>query len=341
MPYEQPPARGRDSLSAVRHLVTGGAGFIGSHLCDELLSRGERVHVLDDLSTGAMENIRHLREHPGFTYTIDSASCPPLVAELADDADIIYHLAAAVGVELIVESPVRTIETNVHCTEVVLAQAAKKRKPVFVASTSEVYGKSEDLPFREEGDLVLGATTKGRWSYACSKAIDEFLALAYHKERRLPTVVGRLFNTVGPRQTGRYGMVVPSFVRQALADQPIRVFGDGTQTRCFCHVGDAVQALIDLMLLGDGAYGEVFNIGSQEEISILSLADRVRELTGSDSEVHVIPYEEAYEEGFEDMPRRYPEISKIEAAVGWTPTRTLDEILGDVISFQQEEAAVV
>ena len=200
----------------MRHLITGGAGFVGSHLCDELLSRGERVHVLDDLSTGAMENIRHLRDHPGFTYTIDSADCVPLVAELADDADVIYHLAAAVGVELIVESPVRTIETNVRCTEVVLAQAAKKRKPVFVASTSEVYGKSEDLPFREEGDLVLGATTKGRWSYACSKAIDEFLALAYHKERQLPTVVGRLFNTVGPRQTGRYGMVVPSFVRQAL-----------------------------------------------------------------------------------------------------------------------------
>ena len=325
----------------MRFLITGGAGFIGSHLAEELLARGHRVHILDDLSTGSIDNVRQLKADPRFSYTIETCASTSVVAELVDDADIVYHLAAAVGVDLIVESPVRTIETNVHCTEVVLAQASKKRKPVFIASTSEVYGKSTAFPFREDGDLVMGASTTGRWSYACSKAIDEFLALAYWKERKLPTVVARLFNTVGPRQTGRYGMVVPKFVGSALAGRPLTVFGDGTQTRCFCHVGDVVGALVDLMLLGDGAYGEVFNIGSQEEISILSLADRVRELTQSESDIQVIPYEQAYEEGFEDMPRRYPEISKIEAAVGWTPTRTLDEILGDVISFQQEEAAVV
>jgi UDP-glucose 4-epimerase len=236
---------------------------------------------------------------------------------------------------------VRTIETNVHCTEVVLAQAAKKRKPVFVASTSEVYGKSTSFPFRENGDIVLGATSTGRWSYACSKAIDEFLALAYWKERKLPTVVARLFNTVGPRQTGRYGMVVPTFVQQALAGRPITVYGDGTQTRCFCHVGDVVKALVDLMQLGEAAHGEVFNVGAQEEISILDLAKRVRAMTGSDSEIHVIPYDEAYEEGFEDMPRRYPDITKIDAAIGWTPTHSLDEILTDVIEFHQAEASVV
>ena len=325
----------------MRFLITGGAGFIGSHLAEELLARGHSVHALDDLSTGSIDNLRHLKPDPRFSYTIETCASPSIVAELVDEADIVYHLAAAVGVDLIVESPVRTIETNVHCTEVVLAQASKKRKPVFVASTSEVYGKSTQFPFREDGDLVMGASTTGRWSYACSKAIDEFLALAYWKERKLPTVVARLFNTVGPRQTGRYGMVVPKFVSQALGERPLTVFGDGSQTRCFCHVGDVVQALIDLMLLGEEAHGEVFNIGSQEEISIMDLAERVRELTQSDSEIHVIPYDEAYEEGFEDMPRRYPDISKIEAAIGWTPRQTLDEILGDVISFQQADAAVV
>jgi len=325
----------------MRFLITGGAGFIGSHLAEALLADGHRVHILDDLSTGSIDNVRHLKADPRFGYTIDTCASTSLVAELVDNADIVYHLAAAVGVDLIVESPVRTIETNVHCTEVVLAQASKKRTPVFIASTSEVYGKSTSFPFREDGDLVMGASTTGRWSYACSKAIDEFLALAYWKERKLPTVVARLFNTVGPRQTGRYGMVVPKFVGQALAGRPLTVFGDGRQTRCFCHVGDVVCALVGLMELGDGAYGEVFNVGSQEEISILALAVRVRELTGSESEIHLIPYDDAYEAGFEDMPRRYPEISKIDAAVGWRPTRTLDEILGDVISFQQAEAAVV
>ena len=333
------PTPGKAGL--LRFLITGGAGFIGSHLAEELLARSHRVHVLDDLSTGSIDNIRHLKDDPRFSYTIETCASPSVVAELVDEADIVYHLAAAVGVELIVESPVRTIETNVHCTEVVLAQAAKKRKPVFLASTSEVYGKSTQLPFREDGDLVMGPSTTGRWSYACSKAIDEFLALAYWKERKLPTVVARLFNTVGPRQTGRYGMVVPKFVGAALAERPLTVFGDGTQTRCFCHVGDVVQALVDLMLLGDGAYGEVFNIGSQEEISIYGLAERVLSLTGSDSDIVVVPYDEAYEEGFEDMPRRVPDIGKLEAALGWTATRSLDGILGDVIEFQQAEAAVV
>jgi len=325
----------------MRFLITGGAGFIGSHLAEELLSRGHRVHVLDDLSTGSIHNIRHLKTDPRFSYTIDTCASASVVAELVD-ADVVgYHLAAAVGVELIVESPVRTIETNVHCTEVVLAQAAKKRKPVLIASTSEVYGKSKAFPFREDGDLVMGPSTTGRWSYACSKAIDEFLALAYWKERKLPTVVARLFNTVGPRQTGRYGMVVPTFVGQALSGRPLTVFGDGRQTRCFCHVDDVVTALVDLMQLGDAAYGEVFNIGSQEEISMLGLADRVRELTDSGSEIVLVPYEEAYEAGFEDMPRRYPAIEKIEGAVGWIATRSLDEILGDVVRFMQAEAAVV
>lgn len=325
----------------MRFLITGGAGFIGSHLAEALLADGHRVHVLDDLSTGSIDNVRHLKEDPRFSYTIDSCANTGLVAELVDEADIVYHLAAAVGVELIVESPVRTIETNVHCTEVVLAQAAKKRKPVFVASTSEVYGKSADLPFREDGDLLLGPTSTGRWSYACSKAIDEFLALAYWKERKLPTVVARLFNTVGPRQTGQYGMVVPNFVSAALAERPLTVHGDGTQSRCFCHVADVVRGLIDLMSLGDQAYGEIYNLGSQEEITIHGLAERVIARTGSPSEIQVISYEDAYEEGFEDMLRRVPDTSKVHAAIGWTPSRTLDDILADVIAFHQADAAIV
>ena len=323
----------------MRYLITGGAGFIGSHLSDALLERGHSVHVLDDLSTGSMANIRHLKDQPGFEYTIESCASPRVVAEAVDEADVVYHLAAAVGVELIVQSPVRTIETNVRCTEVVLMQANKKNKPVFVASTSEVYGKSAAIPFTEDGDLVMGATTKGRWAYACSKAIDEFLALAYWKERKLPTVCARLFNTVGPRQTGRYGMVVPNFVRQALAEQPITVFGDGTQRRCFCHVADVVQALVDLMERED-VYGEVFNIGSTEETSIHDLAERVRTRTASASEVVLVPYDEAYEEGFEDMQRRVPDLTKIEQRLGWAPTRTLDDIIDDVIEDQRAGALV-
>ncbi|HWH45290.1 MAG TPA: GDP-mannose 4,6-dehydratase [Thermoleophilaceae bacterium] len=318
----------------MKHLITGGAGFIGSHLSDELLARGHEVHVLDDLSTGSMENIRHLKGRNGFGYTIDSADNAPVVAELVDDADIVHHLAAAVGVGLIVESPVRTIETNVHCTEVLLAQASKKKKPVLVASTSEVYGKSTALPFREDGDLVMGPTVKGRWSYACSKALDEFLAIAYWKERKVPTVVVRLFNTVGPRQTGRYGMVIPSLVRQALAEQPLTVFGDGTQRRCFCHVKDVVRALCDLVERED-VYGEVFNVGSSEEITIRGLAERVIETTGSSSAVSLIPYDEAYEEGFEDMERRIPDTTKIRELIGWETERPLETILADVIEHHR------
>lgn len=319
----------------VNVLVTGGAGFIGSHLADALLDQGSGVHALDDLSTGSIENIRHLKSHPRFEYTIDTANSARVVAELVDEADVVYHLAAAVGVELIVESPVRTIETNVHTTEIVLQAAAKKKRPVFVASTSEVYGKSTSLPFSEDGDLVLGATTLGRWSYAASKAVDEFLALAYWKERKLPTVIGRLFNTVGPRQTGRYGMVVPRFVRQALAGQPITVYGDGTQRRVFCHVDDAVRALVGLMA-HDGVYGEVFNIGGIEEVSVRDLAARVRDLAESESQILTVPYEEAYEPGFEDMMRRLPDTTKIQERIGWVPEHELDRIIRDVIEHHRQ-----
>jgi UDP-glucose 4-epimerase len=320
----------------LRYLITGGAGFIGSHLADELLARGHRVHALDDLSTGAVDNIRHLKAGPRFSYTIESASNASLVAELVDEADIVYHLAAAVGVDLIIESPVRTIETNVHCTEIVLAQANKKKKPVFVASSSEVYGKSQALPFREDGDLLLGPTFTGRWSYACSKAIDEYLALAYWRERRLPVAIGRLFNTVGPRQTGRYGMVVPKFVRQGLAGEPITVHGDGEQSRCFCHVNDVVRAMADLMETEESV-GEVFNIGSSEEVTILELAERARTATESESEIRLVPYDEAYAPGFEDMRRRIPDTAKIRSLLRWEPTRNLDQILADVAEYSRTE----
>ncbi len=316
----------------MRILITGGAGFIGSHLSDAYLERGDEVYVIDDLSTGSIDNIAHLKKHERFHYTIDSVHNYPVVAELVDQCDVIFHLAAAVGVKLIVESPVRTIETNVRGTEIVLAHANKKKKKVLIASTSEVYGLSEQVPFREDGNLVLGATVKGRWSYACSKAIDEFLALAYWREKKLPTIVVRLFNTVGPRQTGQYGMVVPTFVKQALAGRPLTVYGDGTQTRCFGYVGDIVGALIKLMD-DPGAVGQVFNIGSNEEISILELAHRIKELTNSDSEIVLMPYDEAYEEGFEDMPRRVPDISKISAQVGFRPEMSLDRILEKVIAY--------
>jgi len=316
----------------LRVLITGGAGFIGSHLADAYLQRGDEVSVIDDLSTGTIDNIRHLKTNPRFSYTIDSVHNQPVTAELVDQSDVVVHLAAAVGVKLIVESPVRTIETNVRGTEVVLALANKKKKKVLIASTSEVYGLSADVPFREDGNLVMGATTKGRWSYACSKAIDEFLALAYWREKKLPTTIVRLFNTVGPRQTGRYGMVIPTFVRQALAGRPITVYGDGKQTRCFGYVGDVVGALIKLMDHPDSV-GQVFNIGSTEEISIFELAQRVKQLTDSKSEIVFMPYDEAYEEGFEDMPRRVPDTSKIDQLVGFKPEMKLDGILQSVISF--------
>jgi UDP-glucose 4-epimerase len=317
----------------LRVLITGGAGFIGSHLADAYVSRGDEVFVIDDLSTGTIENIQHLKKNPRFHYTIESVHNQPVTAELVDQCDVVFHLAAAVGVKLIVESPVRTIETNVRGTEVVLALANKKKKRVLVASTSEVYGLSTDVPFREDGNLVMGATTKGRWSYACSKAIDEFLALAYWREKKLPTTIVRLFNTVGPRQTGRYGMVIPTFVKQALAGRPITVYGDGSQTRCFGYVGDVVTALVKLMDHPE-AVGQVFNIGSDQEVSILGLAERIKELTRSNSEIVFVPYDEAYEEGFEDMPRRVPDTQKVRELVGFSPQIDLDGILRSVIEYQ-------
>ena len=313
-------------------LITGGAGFIGSHLSEALLERGDEVYVLDDLSTGSIENIDPFKDHDRFHYTIENVLNTPATAEHVDRVDVVVHLAAAVGVRLIVESPVHTIETNVHGTETVLRVANKKRKKVILASTSEVYGKSTDIPFREDSDLVMGATHKGRWSYACSKAIDEFLGLAYYKEKKLPVVVVRLFNTVGPRQTGRYGMVIPNFVRQALAGEPITVFGDGTQSRCFTDVSDVVGGLLGLIDHPDAA-GEVFNIGSQQEVSILELAEKVKAMTKSKSEIVLVPYEEAYEEGFEDMSRRVPDTSKIAKLIGYEPTVSLEQILERVIAY--------
>ena len=312
-------------------LITGGAGFIGSHLADACLARGDRVDAIDDLSTGRRENVRHLEGNPRFHLVVDSVRNQEAVADLVARCDVVVHLAAAVGVRLIVDSPVRTIETNVHGTEVVLAQADRYMKKVLLASTSEVYGLSNQVPFREDGPLVLGATTKGRWSYACSKALDEFLALAYWREKKLPTVIVRLFNTVGPRQTGRYGMVIPSFVTQALAGRPITVYGDGTQSRCFAHVADVVGAI--LRLLGHpAAVGQVFNIGSNEEVSMTALAARVKALAGSRSEIVYVPYDEAYEPGFEDMPRRVPDIGKVGALIGFRPTYSLDAIVKAVIA---------
>jgi nucleoside-diphosphate-sugar epimerase len=318
----------------MKALLTGGAGFVGSHLADALLGAGHAVQVIDDLSTGSMDNIAHLKGRPGFDYVIESVMNEPLTAELIDGADVVFHLAAAVGVKLIVEAPVRTIETNVHGTEVVLTHAAKKGKLVVVFSTSEVYGKSTDVPFREDADLVLGPTPKHRWAYACSKAIDEFLALAYYRERRLPVVIARLFNTVGPRQTGRYGMVIPTFVRQALTGAPITVYGDGRQQRSFTYVGDVVGALVALAQ-EPRAVGEVFNIGATEEVSIRGLAERVRTMTGSRSEIVLVPYEEAYEAGFEDMPRRVPDLTKIHRLIGYAPTRGLDAILAEVVEHMR------
>jgi UDP-glucose 4-epimerase len=316
-------------------LITGGAGFIGSHLAEALLDRGDEVSIIDDLSTGAIKNLDHLRSNPKLRVVIDKVENVPALAELVDRADIVYHLAAAVGVRLVVESPVRTIETNLRSTEVVLDLAAKKKKNVFFASTSEVYGKREVQPCREDDDLIIGPTNIGRWSYACSKAIDEFLALAYAKERGLPVVIARFFNTVGPRQTGRYGMVVPSFVRQALANEPITVFGDGTQARCFGYVGDIVGAVIKLAATPE-AYGQVFNIGNEDEVSIDELARRVIRLTGSSSTVQHVPYSEAYGAGFEDMRRRVPDLTKIHKFIGYRPRVSLDEIIERVVAHAKK-----
>jgi len=316
----------------MKYLITGGAGFVGSHLAGTLLDRGDEVYVIDNLSTGSIENVEHLKDHARFHYTIDTISNQPVTAELVDRVDTIFHLAAAVGVRLIVESPVHTIETNVYGTETILTLANKKRKKVIIASTSEVYGKNTNVPFREDFDLVLGPTNKGRWSYACSKAIDEFLALAYFKEKKLPVVVVRLFNTVGPRQTGQYGMVIPTFVKQALSGRPITVFGDGMQSRCFTDVSDVVKGLADLAI-HPGAVGEVFNIGTNHEITILDLAKKVKEMTGSKAEIVFVPYEQAYEEGFEDMPRRVPDIGKIQKLIGYKPALSLEQTLQRVIDF--------
>ncbi|MBI4271489.1 MAG: GDP-mannose 4,6-dehydratase [Candidatus Rokubacteria bacterium] len=313
-------------------LITGGAGFIGSHLAEALLASGSTVFVIDDLSTGSIENLDHLKAHRRFHYVVDSIMKAPVLAELVDRCDVVFHLAAAVGVRLIVESPVRTIGTNIRGTEIVLELADKKKRKVILASTSEVYGKAARVPFREDDDLVLGPTVKGRWSYACSKAIDEFLALAYWKEKRLPVVIARLFNTVGPRQTGRYGMVLPTFVNQALRGRPITVFGDGRQSRSFTYVGDVVRALVKLAECEE-AVGEVFNVGNGGEIAIEDLAAKVKAMTGSRSPIVHVPYEQAYEEGFEDMPRRVPDISKLKRYVGYEPEVQLEDMIAKVVEY--------
>lgn len=316
----------------MRSLITGGAGFIGSHLAEALLARGDDVFILDDLSTGSVENIRHLKNCTRFHYVFDSLQNRHLLAELVDESEVIFHLAAAVGVRLIVESPVRTIETNVNGTQLVLEAASRKNKLVFTASTSEVYGKSKAIPFCEDSDLVLGPTTKGRWSYAASKALDEFLALSYWKEKRLPVIVARFFNTVGPRQTGRYGMVLPNFVSQALDGPAITIFGTGQQSRCFCDVQDCVQAILRLVD-SERAVGEVINIGSNEEVTIEALAQMVKQRTSSPSPITFIPYDEAYEPGFEDMLRRVPSLEKLKTIAGSCPETPLHAIVDRVIAY--------
>ena len=313
----------------MRYLVTGGAGFIGSHLVGELLARGDEVYILDDLSTGSADNIEPFKADPRFHYAIGSVTDAALVAEMVDSADVVFHLAAAVGVFLVVESPVRTIETNVAGTETVLLQAGKKQRKVLVASSSEVYGSSEHTRFREDDDLVLGPPTSARWSYACSKALDEFLALAHHRERGLPVVIARLFNTVGPGQVGRYGMVLPRFVAQALAGGPITVYGDGSQTRAFCHVADTVRALIGLSG-DDRAVGQIFNVGSGREITIRELAERVRRLVCPEAAITCTPYDQAYAPGFRDMMRRVPDITKLRGFLGFEPTLGIDAIIEQV-----------
>jgi len=318
----------------VNVFITGGCGFIGSHLAERLLERGDSVMVLDDLSTGSMDNIAHLIGQPGFQHRIGSALDRPLVSELVDRADVTVHLAAAVGVRLIVERPVHTIETNVGATETVLAAAAKKQKLVVVASTSEVYGKSTLVPFREDHDLQLGPTSHSRWAYACSKALDEWLALAYSHEKHVPVIVVRFFNTVGPRQTGRYGMVLPNFARQALRGEPITVYGSGEQSRCFGHVRDAIESVIRLIDT-PSALNEVFNVGSTEETTILQLAERVRDAAGSASNIVTVPYAEAYAAGFEDMHRRVPDVAKLERTTGFRPSTPLSEIIRDVVQDQR------
>lgn len=320
----------------MRCLITGGAGFIGSHLAEQLLVEGEEVTIIDDLSTGSIENIEHLKSDFRFRYVIDTVLNRALMTELIDWADVVFHLAAAVGVRLIIESPTRAIETNLKTAEIVLELAARKRKKVLITSTSEVYGKTHKIPFREDDDMVLGSTSRSRWSYACSKAIEEFLALAYWKEKGVPVVIVRLFNTVGPRQTDRYGMVIPTFVRQALRGVPITVYGDGTQTRCFSWVGDVVQALVRL-IRHPAAIGEIINVGSDEEVRVLDVAHLVKRITRSPSEIVLIPYDSAYGDGFEDMSRRVPDLTKIRSLIGYRPTMTLPQIIAQVVAYYKEK----
>jgi UDP-glucose 4-epimerase len=322
----------------MRALITGGAGFIGSHLTEKLLALGHDVTVLDDLSTGSAENISHLKDHDAFEYHLDTIFNRQLLTELIDLADVVFHLAAAVGVRRIVEQPVRTIKTNVGGSELVLELAAKKRKRVLITSTSEVYGKSTKLPFSERDDLVFGSTYNSRWSYACSKAIDEFLALAYYRENKLPVTIIRLFNTAGPRQTGQYGMVLPTFVRQALSGEAVTVFGTGEQSRCFGHVDDIVEGIV-ACVGSPKTVGEIFNLGNTKQITISALAAKIIAATGSKSSIRYIPYSEAYGEGFEDMEHRIPDISKAHACFGYTPKRSLDEIISAVIRQVRQQNA--
>ena len=323
----------------MKAFITGGAGFIGSHLARKLISRGDSVVVLDDLSTGAVSNVADLRSSGLFDLHVGSTMDSGRVTELMDDCDVTFHLAAAVGVRLIVEQPVHTIQTNVHGTQVVLEAAAKKRKPVVVASTSEVYGKSHDLPFRETADITLGPTTNSRWAYACSKALDEWLALAYWREKQVPTIVCRFFNTVGPGQSGRYGMVLPNFARQAIRGEPITVYGTGEQSRCFGHVFDTVEALTRLIERPE-AIGEVVNIGSTEEVSIYELAAQVRAAASSVSEIAFVSYQDAYQEGFEDMARRVPDVEKLQKLTDFRPQIPLSTIIGDVLTDQEGRLVV-